>query len=190
MRRLFLALTIGALAASLPLLAQSHDQHAAAPAKAMTNAAKIKLALSAGPADITKNAAVADVGADGKMVELRKGTNGWVCMAQPEAMCLDKQWQNWADAWMSKKDPKITGVGIGYMLRGDHGASNTDPFATAKTATNQWVVGPPHIMVLTPDSRQLDALPTDWHSGGPWVMWKGTKYAHIMVPTTPMPAAK
>ena len=143
------AIAVGALGAGLPLLAQSHDEHAAALAKKMTNAEKIRIATSAGPADITKNAAVMDAGADGKMVELRKGTNGWMCMAQPEAMCLDKQWQNWADAWMSKKDPKITGVGIGYMLRGDQGASNTDPFATEKTATNQWVVSPAHIMVPT-----------------------------------------
>jgi hypothetical protein len=28
--------------------------------------------------------------------------------------------------------------------------------------------------------------PTDWTKGGPWVMWKGTPYAHIMVPTTSM----
>jgi hypothetical protein len=145
--------------------------------------------MSAGPTDIAKGATIMDVGADGKMVELRKGTNGWMCMAQPEAMCLDKQWQNWADAWMSKKDPKITGTGIGYMLRGDQGASNTDPFATGKTASNDWVVSGPHIMVLTSDAKQLDALPTDWHNGGPWVMWKGTKYAHIMVPTTAMRAA-
>ncbi|HUK33205.1 MAG TPA: hypothetical protein VLV86_04790, partial [Vicinamibacterales bacterium] len=172
--------------------AQTHDEHAAAAApagKTITNAQKIRLALSAGPADITKNAAVMDMTADGKMVELRKGTNGWMCMAQPEAMCLDKEWQGWANAYMSKKDTQIKGVGIAYMLRGDQGASNTDPFATGKTATNNWVVSGPHIMVLTPDSKQLDALPTDWHSGGPWVMWKGTKYAHIMVPTTSMPAA-
>jgi hypothetical protein len=191
MRKLGLALTVMTLAATLPLVAQTHEGHsAAAPAKAMANAQKIKLALSAGPADITKNASVMDMGADGKMVELRKGTNGWMCMAQPEAMCLDKEWQGWANAWMSKKDPQIKGVGIGYMLRGDRGASNTDPFATGKTATNNWVASPAHIMVLTPDSKQLDALPTDWKSGGPWVMWKGTKYAHIMVPTAPMSAAK
>ena len=58
-----------------------------------------------------------------------------------------------------------------------------------KTATNDWVVSPPHIMVLSPDTSQLAQLPTDWHSGGPWVMWKGTKYAHIMVPTMPMTSA-
>ena len=188
MKRLMLVLTIGL--AAVTLRAQTHEEHAAAAAAkpAMSDAAKIKLALSAGPADITKSAAVMEMGADGKMKQLRAGTNGWMCMPGPEVMCMDKEWQGWADAWMSKKDPQIKSVGIAYMLRGDQGASNTDPFATAKTATNQWVVSPAHIMVLTPDSKQLDTLPTDWHNGGPWVMWKGTKYAHIMVPTTPMAA--
>jgi hypothetical protein len=48
------------------------------------------------------------------------------------------------------------------------------------------------MMVITPDTAQLDSLPTDPWNGGPWVMWKGTKYAHIMMPTvpTPKPAAK
>src|SRR5258708_38838392 len=92
---------------------------------------------------------------------------------------------------MSKKDPQIKGIGLAYMLRGDKGASNTDPYATAAVPGNDWVVSGSHVMVLTPDAAQLDALPTDWHSGGPWVMWKGTKYAHIMVPTGSMskPAA-
>ena len=130
--------------------------------------------------NIAKNATVVvEPGADGKMVQLRAGTNGWVCMAHPEVMCLDKEWQGWADAWMNKKDPQIKSVGIAYMLKGDKGASNTDPFATAPTATNQWVVSPSHVMVLTPDTNQLEALPTDPHNGGPWVMWKGKNtWAH------------
>ena len=55
------------------------------------------------------------------------------------------------EAWMSKSDPKIEGTGIGYMLRGDTGSSNTDPFAMMPTANNEWVVAPPHIMVLYQD---------------------------------------
>jgi hypothetical protein len=158
---------------------------------ALSDAAKIKLALSAGPADIAKGAAVMEAGPDGKMKQLRAGTNGWMCMPEPEAMCLDKTWQGWAEAYMGKKDPEIKSLGLAYMLRGDQGASNTDPFAMAETKDNQWVVSPAHVMVLTPDASQLASMPTDWHSGGPWVMWKGTKYAHIMVPTTSMakPAA-
>jgi hypothetical protein len=93
------------------------------------------------------------------------------------------------EAWMSKSDPKLTSPGVAYMLRGDKGASNTDPFAMAPTPGNQWVVSPAHIMIALPDPRQLDGFPSDPHAGGPWVMWKGTKYAHLMVPTAAMPKA-
>ena len=163
---------------------------AAKGAKPMSDDALIKHAMKAGPTDISKDATIVTMGDDMKMRQLKAGTNGWVCMAKPEAMCMDKEWQGWAEAWMAKKDPQVKGVGIAYMLRGDQGASNTDPFATAATADNHWIVSPAHIMVLSPDTKLLDSLPTDPNTGGPWVMWKGTKYAHIMVPTVPMPAKK
>jgi hypothetical protein len=160
--------------------------------------AKIRDALSAAPADIAKGAMVMDwpdkEGAPMKM--LRAGTNGWTCMpsnpdlksaALHDPMCFDKTWQAWADAYMSKKDPQVKTTGVAYMLHGDAGASNTDPFAAKPTANNQWVVSPAHVMILLPDPAGLDAFPTDPHNGGPWVMWKGTKYAHLMVPMGAMP---
>jgi len=105
-------------------------------------------------------------------------------------MCLDKEWQAWGEAWMTKKEPpQPKAVGVAYMLRGDSGASNTDPYATKPTPDNAWVVSGPHIMLLPTDRRQLDAFPTDPHTGSPWVMWKDTPYAHIMVPTAAMPKA-
>jgi hypothetical protein len=152
-------------------------------------AAVIAKTTSAAPPDIGRNATVMGMGADGKMTELRAGTNGWMCMLDlaGDSMCLDKEWQAWGDAWMNKKDPpKPQTVGVAYMLKGDKGASNTDPYATKPTADNQWVVSGPHIMLLPTDVSQLAAYPTDWTKGGPWVMWKGTPYAHIMVPTTSM----
>jgi hypothetical protein len=191
MRARFISVIVGALVAaacSSPTSAQTKPSTASMPAHAMpmTPEEMIRTALSAGPPDIAAHAAVVDMAEDGKMKEIRTGTNGWVCMAHPEVMCIDKQWQAFFDAYLQKKNPTITTIGIGYMLRGDGGASNTDPFATKATPENQWVVSPPHVMILTPDTRQLDALPSDFRSGGPWVMWKGTKYAHIMVPTTAM----
>lgn len=155
------------------------------------DAATIARIMRAGPSSISKDATITKV-SNGKMVELRKGTNGWVCMAMSElpdatTMCLDKEWQSWTEAYVNDKDPKVKGIGTSYMLLGDRGASNTDPSADKPTATNDWVVSGPHIMILTPDPAQLDALPTDPWNGGPWVMWKGTKYAHIMVPIAPMP---
>jgi hypothetical protein len=164
--------------------------HAAMPHEAVTGDDLVKLALSAGPADITARAAVVDMDDQMHMKEIRPGTNGWACMAHPEVMCVDKEWQAFLEAYASKKDPHVKGFGIGYMLSGDQGASNTDPFAMKPTADNHWVISPPHIMILTPDTKTLDGLPTDFASGGPWVMWKGTKYAHIMVPTTAMAAGR
>lgn len=144
----------------------------------------IQQALSAAPAAIAKEATVMDW----ENHELRHGTNGWTCFPDmprspgPDPMCLDRAWMDWADAWMNKRDPVVTGMGISYMLQGGSDASNSDPFATEPAPGSEWLDSGPHIMVLVPDRRLLDTLPTDPHSGGPWVMWKGTPYAHVMVP--------
>ena len=154
--------------------------------------ALIKDALSAAPPEIAKTAMVMDWDHS----TLKPGTGAYTCMPTPpdvrarggrEPMCLDKVWEAWGDAWMNKKPFKATSVGIAYMLAGDTGASNTDPYATAGTPTNQWVVEGPHLMVIEPDAAQLEGLSTDPHSGGPYVMWKGTPYAHIMVPVAERP---
>jgi hypothetical protein len=167
----------------------------------MTDAEKIKNAMSAAPATISKAATIMDWPdtAGGQARQLRAGSNGWVCYpttpstmgaaAGEDPMCLDKAWQGWAQAWMSKSTPPAGATGIAYMLRGDKGASNTDPFATGPAPTNAWVISPAHIMVLYADPKTLDAFPTDPKSGGPWVMWKGTPYAHLMVPVSASQAA-
>jgi hypothetical protein len=187
MRKMVVALTSVLILASWAAYAQ--EMHKAKPG-AMSDAATIAKATSAAPPEIAKGATVMGPGPDGKMKQLRAGTNGWMCMVDPsgDPMCLDKEWQAWGDAWMNKKDPpQPKAVGVAYMLKGDKGASNTDPYAEKATADNQWVVSPAHVMILVTDPSQLDAFPTDPKAGGPWVMWKGTKYAHIMVPTAPMP---
>ena len=189
-----------AVAYGVPAGAQTKPK-ATGPAKtSAATLAKINEALSAGPADIRKGAMVMDWPAKegGEMTMLRSGANGWMCMPSTPAptgaigqdpMCVDKAFGAWAQAFMAHKDPPpVTTVGVAYMLHGDRGASNTDPFASAPTADNQWVVTGAHVMMLVP-AAQLEALPTDPKAGGPFVMWKGTKYAHIMVPTAAMPKA-
>jgi hypothetical protein len=154
---------------------------------------KIASAESAAPPDIAKNATIMDWPAQegGEPVELRAGTNGWTCFpstpattgaAGEDPMCLDAEWLKFAQAWMGHTTPAISAVGVGYMLKGDRGASNIDPFATGPSADNEWVESGPHIMIATPNPAQLEVVPTDPNNGGPWVMWKGTPYAHIMVP--------
>lgn len=148
--------------------------------------AMIDDALSAAPDAVSMNAKVMDW--DGNV--LQEGANGFTCFPSPpelqgtSPMCLDAAWAGWADAWMNKKPFKATTLGTAYMLAGDGGASNIDPFAEAETADNEWVVEGPHLMIIVPDAAALEGIPTDAKNGGPYVMWKGTDYAHVMVPTT------
>jgi hypothetical protein len=41
---------------------------------------------------------------------------------------------------------------------------------------------PPHIMVVVPDPKVLQGMPTKRSTTQPWVMFAGTPYAHIMIP--------
>jgi len=184
MRRALLA--AGLLLLGSVLFAQQRGTPKAA---AGGNAAKIRQATSAAPADVGKGAAVVEMNEKMESKPLRAGTNGWTCMIMPagagviDSMCMDKTWMTWANAYMAKKDPPaVTTLGVAYMLHGDLGASNTVPFAESPTPSNQWVGSPPHVMLLLPDPKALEAMPTDPHTGGAWVMWKGTKYAHVMLP--------
>jgi hypothetical protein len=153
-----------------------------------SSASKISSALSAAPRAIASNASVVEMGADGKMVTLRQGTNGWVCVPDdpgtpgPDPMCMDKTWQAWLDAYMAKKPPRTRQIGIAYMLAGGADASNTDPYAQKPAPGQKWVMSPAHTMVLLPDPKALESYPSDPSTGGPYIMWKGTPYAHLMVP--------
>ncbi|MDK9556996.1 hypothetical protein QQF73_05105 [Marinobacter sp. M216] len=119
---------------------------------------------------------------------LQEGSSNYVCFPTPPTlqgtapMCLDGPWQEWAGAWMNKQPFTTSSLGIAYMLAGDEGASNIDPYAEGETEDNQWVKEGPHLMVIVPDPKTLDSMSTDPHNGGPYVMWKGTDYAHIMIP--------
>ncbi|MDX1740001.1 MAG: hypothetical protein R3178_01860, partial [Rhodothermales bacterium] len=122
---------------------------------------------------------------------LQEGSNGYTCMPTPPAfaergvtspMCLDEVWLAWADAWTNKKPFSADRVGIAYMLAGDGGASNIDPFAAGPTDDNEWIQEGAHLMIIAPDPELLSGIPTDPSSGGPYVMWRGTDYEHVMVP--------
>lgn len=118
---------------------------------------------------------------------LKEGSNGYTCLPTPAMlsgtapMCMDAEWMKWADAWANKKDYAAETLGISYMLAGDEGASNVDPYAEGPTDDNEWIEEGAHLMILAP-AELLETFPTDPHNGEPYVMWKGTPYAHLMVP--------
>lgn len=73
------------------------------------------------------------------------------------------------------------------MLQGGPPTTNTDPFATGPTADNEWMEdGPPHVMLVFPDNAALEGISADPQNGGPWVLWKDTPYAVLIIRTVAM----
>lgn len=147
-------------------------------------------AESAAPASIAHDASIVTVGADGKMTTVREGKNGWTCMPDapdtpgPDPMCMDGNAAKWATAWIGHKPPPEGTVGVMYMLEGGTDASNTDPYAKQPTADNNWIQTGPHVMIVG-SKEVLAGYPSGAKpdTSAPYVMWAGTPYAHLMVPT-------
>ena len=147
----------------------------------------VKQALSAAPKSVADGAEVVRFEKDGTMHTLRPGENGFTCMIMgTDKMCNDPNSMAFVHALM-KHEPPPDKVGISYMLAGDEGASNTDPYATGKTTDNHWIVTGPHIMVFGPPSRALGyTTAKDPDPTKPYMMWAGTPYEHAMIPVAPM----
>ncbi|MGI8570656.1 MAG: hypothetical protein ACR2KT_17220 [Methylocella sp.] len=139
----------------------------------------------AAPAAVLKGATIFNMGADGQMKAIQTGTNGWTCMDPHGApMCADEAAMEWAKAWQAK-GPAPQKLGFIYMLRGDNGTSNTDPYATEETPDNNWVTTGSHVMIVGAEAKSMmrgyprDAKPDPTT---PYVMWPGTPYEHLMLP--------
>src|SRR6266404_166138 len=101
--------------------------------KELSDSQYITQALSAAPQAVAKGAAVVRVEKDGNMREVRPGNNGFTCLIMDATkMCNDRNSMEFIGALM-KHQPPSNKVGISYMLAGDKGASNTDPYAMSKT---------------------------------------------------------
>jgi len=173
--------------------------------KQASDAQYMAQALSAAPRAIAMHATVVRMGKDGKMRTLRKGTDGFTCMIMgTDRMCNDANAMEFFSAVMNHTAPPEK-LGISYMLAGDHGASNTDPYAmgnnhgarnaqtdaTGKKAGNHWIVTGPHLMIVGAAAKTLGYTRVpDPDPNKPYMMWVGTPYEHAMVPVGPPSASK
>jgi hypothetical protein len=150
-------------------------------AQADDKAALIAQARSAAPTMVSAKAAVMYRGEI-----LVEGSNGWVCMPEtlPDdnaPMCNDAIWMKMMQAVGDKADFTAEGIGISYMLAGDAGVSNSDPYHPDGKNAPDFIKEGPHIMIIVP-KEALQGMSRDPKAGGPYVMWGDTPYAHIMVP--------
>lgn len=162
-----LVLTAGLL---LPLTAQSDDTQKL-----------IDRARAAAPSMVSADATVIYRGKT-----LAEGSNGWVCM--PETLpdddapiCNDATWMAMLNAVGTKAPFEADSIGISYMLQGDGGVSNSDPYHADPMHAHDFIKEGPHLMLIVPKAM-LTGITSDPHAGGPYVMWGDTPYAHIMIP--------
>jgi hypothetical protein len=170
-----------ALLVAVSLLLSAVITHGQRPNSA--DAAYIAGALSAAPKAIAKDAAVVRIENDGTIRTVRPGTNEFTCLALGEDnLCNDANAMEILQAQL-KHAPPPQKMGITYMLTGDKGSSNTDPFADHKTPDNHWIVTGPHLMIFGPGVKTLPyTRAKDPDARKPYIMWAGTPYEHAMVP--------
>ena len=150
---------------------------------------EIARALSAASPDVAREATVAKVDSQGKIVKvLRPGSNGFTCMpgdpkeiGQP-AMCGDQAAMQWfSDFLQHKPKPTNTVPGIIYMLAGATQRSDSDPY----DKTSPPITVGPHWMIMWPFDPKATGLPTSHNSTGAYIMWAGSPYAHLHVMGSP-----
>ena len=149
-----------------------------------TTQAKIARAMSAGPTDFARSARIVDTDAQGNMVVLREGSNGFTCMpGNPKVIgeppkCADAASMQWAADFKAHK-PKPTNMvpGITYMLAGATQRSDSDPY----DKTSEAITVGPHWMIMWPFDPKTTGLPTAHKPTGAYVMWAGSPYAHLHV---------
>jgi len=143
--------------------------------------ALIDRARSAAPSLVSEDATIMYRGE-----VLVEGKNKWICMPEtfPDdnmPMCNDAIWMQMMKA-VGEKAPFSSSVfGFSYMLEGDGGVSNSDPYHPDHMSADDYIKEGPHLMIIVP-REMLKGITDDPHAGGPYVMWKDTPYAHIMVP--------
>jgi hypothetical protein len=145
---------------------------------------RIAHARAAAPTAVSADATIV---IDGEVVV--EGSNGWTCMpdvmpGDNSAVCIDAAWGEMMGAIGAKEPFKATSLGLSYMLLGDPpggGVSNSTPYADPHKDAKDYVETGPHLMLIAP-KEMLAGYTDDPSTGGPYVMWGDTDYAHLMIP--------
>ncbi len=143
--------------------------------------AKVK---TAAPEQIVSRASIIMMQGD-KPRQLQAGRNGFTCLIGRDGtpQCLDQNGMEWLKAVGAHAAPPNK-IGFIYMLAGDTGATNHDPYQRETHA--HWVQTGPHVMIVGPGVREMMGYPRSLDVADPsqpYVMFPGTPYEHLMLPT-------
>lgn len=175
------------LAIGIPLLVLAAVAADAQQLAGGADAEYIARAMTAAPPDVARDATIVRM-ASVAMETLKKGNGTFTCMVTNAGpMCTSPEALRWAHAWQTHTAPPPDDLGYVYMLNGDSGMSNTDPWATKPTPGNHWVYTGPHVMVVGLPIKKMISYPRtpDPDVTKPYIMWSGTPYEHLMIPLNP-----
>ena len=143
--------------------------------------AKVK---TAAPEQIVSKASIIMMQGDTAR-ELQAGNNGFTCLIGGDGtpLCADQNGMEWMKSVGAKAAPPNK-IGFIYMLAGDTGTTNHDPHQRATHV--HWVQTGPHVMIVGPGVREMMGYPRTLDVADPtqpYVMFPGTPYEHLMLPT-------
>jgi hypothetical protein len=146
----------------------------------------IAKAKTAAPESIVNEATIVMPQEQGEAKILQTGSNGFTCLVSSDGtpLCADANAMEWRKAIGAKANPPDK-TGFIYMMAGDTGTSNHDPYATDKS---HWVQTGPHVMIVGKAAREMAGIyPTDLDPdpAQAYVMYPATPYAHLMIPVHP-----
>lgn len=179
------ALSLAVMGLALPAFAQFPTPEV--PKSEPEYVAKVK---TAAPEGIVRKATIVMPQSHGNAKTLQTGTNGFTCMVTSDGTpaCADANGMEWFKA-VETKAPPPEKTGFIYMMAGDTGTSNHDPYATDKS---HWVQTGPHVMIVGKAAREMASLyprAMDPDPSQAYVMFPGTPYEHLMLPVSPVKAA-
>jgi hypothetical protein len=155
--------------------------------KSLSEKEQVKLALSGAPPHLVNEVGVMIYGADGKLTETKKSTNGFTCiptvmnLPDPDPMCMDAAVQQWMmDLMDNAPKPTNTVPGIAYMARGGSHFEKDGKVVMSGDGAKV-VKEPPHWMLMWPFESATTRLPATPNASGSYIMFEGTPYAHLMV---------
>lgn len=166
--------------------------------KPMSHDQLIQLALSAALAHIAKEAAVMFADESGNLVEARKGTNGYICIPDPdpnpnaerlEPICMDQATVEWLTSFKNNAPKPINTVpGIGYMAKGAQGWVKDGQLLPKKEPGAIFVEFLPHWMIFWPFDSKVSGFPSctiepkkTVRPGNVCILWEGSPYASLTI---------
>lgn len=124
-------------------------------------------AIAAGPKEITDQARIMGTDAEGNRIVLREGNNDFICQpGKPQFVAQP------ATCYTLNSKPRIV-----YMLAGATQRSISDP--DDKTSAPLQVGA--HWMIMMPFDAERSGLPVTYSDTGAYIMWAGTRSAHLHI---------